>query len=270
MSDDSLTRASRDALVRRVRDLEARLYPPPEAAQPSERERELAREAYYVALSEYFDRLPRVLMSVCPFTGEPVRRAYDPWGLDGFWWHQRPLGRIEEPAAPDTFRTLLGALSLAGRKPSEAVEPVLPGPEVPFVVPRLLQLPGMVAVLHRLTLESGDVAHTVGYFSTEDIPSDFLHQNWLRADLWFKDDEGDTSWLIANDAWDFELAPYVAAGTLRWVQDGPDGPVVASVADGPCPYVGLPGERRPQFVSNGEREFTELPSGEPFEPFADN
>lgn len=267
MSDASLTRPERDALVRRIRDLEAGLYPPTEAPQPTEHERDLLRESYYLALGEYFDRLPRVLMSVCPFTGEPLRRAFDPWGLDGFWWHQRPLAKIEEPAAPPTFRVLLGALSLAGRGPSEAVETVMPGPEVPFVVPRLLALPGMVAVVHRLALETGDVAHTIGYFSEEEIPPELLHQHWLRADLWFKDEEGDPGWLIANDAWDFELAPHVAAGALRWVREGPDGPEVAGAADGPCPYAGLEGERRPQAIAGGEREWLEPPSGEPFDPF---
>lgn len=268
MSDGGLTRGERDALVKRIRELEGRLYPPPDSPQPDDGERDRLRESYYLAMGEYFDRLPRVLMSACPFTGEPLRRAIDPWGLDGFWWHARPLAKIEEPAAPESFRVLLGALHLNGRTPSEAVEGVQPGPEVPFVVPRLLQLPGMVAVVHRLALETGDTVHTIAYHSNEPIPPEFLHQFWLRADFWFKDEDGNPSWLIANDAWDFELAPYVASGQLRWLREGPDGPVVAAAADGPCPYLAVPGERRPQSIGRGEREWMDLPSGEPFDPFA--
>lgn len=262
----ALTRAERDALVKRVRETEARLYPPPEAAQPSDRERDLLRESYYLALAEYFDRLPRVTVSVCPFTGEPLRRAIDPFGLDGFWWHQRLLAKIDEPAAPGAFQVLLGALDLHGRAPAEAIEGVNPGPEVPFVVPRLLQLPGMVAVVHRLQLESGDTAHTIAYFSNEPIPPDHLHQFWLRLDFWFKTEDGDPSWLIANDPWDFELAPYAADGRLRWVREGADGPEIAP-ADAPNPYVGLPGERAPQSIGRGERELMDPPDGSPIVPF---
>jgi len=268
VSDDALTRETRNALVARIRDTEARLYPKEGEPEPAVDERARLREAYYLALGEYFDRLPRVVMSVCPFTGQPLKRAWDPWGLDGFWWHGRLLTTIDEPRAPGTFRVLLGGLALAGRVPAEAVETVTAGPEIPFVVPRLLELPGMVAVVHRLTLETGDTAYPVAYFSEEEIDPSLLHQHWLRADLWYKDEDGAAGWIIANDAWDFDLAPWLASGKLRWLREGPKGPEASEPAVAKeCPYAGLSGQPMQQIIVDGERELVPPPNGVPFDPF---
>ena len=210
MSDGILTRERRDTLLARLRELDTMLYPPDETAlTPRGAERARIKETYFKVLDEYFDRLPRVVMSVCPFTGNPLVRSFDPFGLDGPWWHKDILAEINEPAAPSTFKTLLGALYLGSRQPAEVIQEVIPGPEVPFVVPRLLGLPGMVAVVSELKLETGDRAFPVAYFSEQDIPPAKLHQTWLRQDLWFKTETGDTSCLIANDTWDFDLAPCI-------------------------------------------------------------
>src|SRR5918911_4198066 len=51
------------------------------------------------AEEEYFERLPRLTMSCCPFCGKPLIRSFDPYGLDGLWW--RPDINTEEiPTCP--------------------------------------------------------------------------------------------------------------------------------------------------------------------------
>lgn len=268
MTDTILTREQRDALLVRLRDLDAQLYPPDDAPPPRGAERARVKDAYFQVLAEYFDRLPRVVMSVCPFTGKPLKRAFDPFGLDGPWWHKELLSEIAEPAAPPTFKVLLGAVHLGARGPGEVTQEVIPGPEAPYVVPRLLGLPGMVAVVHRLRLETGDVAYPIAYFSEQAIPPKRLHQPWLRQDLWFKTESGDASWLIANDKWDFDLAAWVARGQLRWVAEEPPPPRALGADSGAaCPYLDLPGERRPQVLRKGTRGLGDLPTGVPFNPY---
>jgi hypothetical protein len=263
----TLTRAERDALLEQVYGFEARLYPAQGAQRPDRRTARWLREGSYQVLGEYADRLPRILMGACPFTGSPFLRSFDPFGLDGPWWHQDREVALDEPAPPPTFKVLLGALSLHGRTPSEVRDPVLPGPEVPFVVPRLLGLPGMVAVLSRLELETGDVAFPVSYYSPEDIPPQKLHQFWLEQDYWFELD-GKSGWLIANDPWDFDLEPWIAAGKLRWIGPDDDQGQVLGVESGVvCPYLGLAGDRLPQHLAGGERELGELPDGTPINPY---
>lgn len=261
----ALTREERDGLVRRMRELEGQLFPeggPPLSGHPGAR----VRDAYYQVMGEYADRLPRVVMGACPFTGAALKCSFDPYRLDGpWWWKDRPFD-IEEPEAPETFRVLLGALALNGRTPTETTDQVYPGPEVPFVVPRLLGLPGMVAVIGRLELATGDVAYPISYWSTEPIAPDRLHQPWLRQELWFPDGAGSQLWLIANDPWDFELEGWIARDKLFWLEPGGQ-QVLGRRSGAACPYVNLAGDRFPQSLAGGERELFELPDGTPINPF---
>ena len=80
-----------------------------------------------------------------------------------------------------------------------------PGPEVPFVVPNLLELPGMIAVVGRIELETGDVAYPIAYFSDKKTRATDLHATWLRSEYWFKDESGNSCWNISNDEWSFDL-----------------------------------------------------------------
>jgi hypothetical protein len=262
---DPFPKEERDALVARLRDLWARMYP--EGAPPPPPELARLRESYYQGLAEYGDRLPRVPMGRCPFTGEPLLRSIDPWGVDGYWWHVSCVAPVEEPRAPAAFKVLLGALTLGRAAPVEAKEPVKPGPEVPFVVPALLDLPGMQAVIAKVPLPSGDVAWPVSYWSEQEIDPKRLHQPWLRDMWWFPGPSGDAAWSIANDRWDFELVKWARSGKLSWVD--------LAAADPPLVREGLeflerlPGERRPQLLAEGERELLELPDGTPVIPFGE-
>jgi len=266
----ALTKAERDALLSKARTLNSKLYPDDDSEAPHGRAASLIRESYYQVLGEYADRLPRIALSACPFTGEAFKHSFDSWGIDGPWWQESREVEIEEPAPPSTFKVLLGALAFHGRTPSESRAQVIPGPEVPFVVPRLLKLPEMVAVVSQVDLETGDTAYPIVYYSREAIPPQKLHQFWLEQDFWFELEGGKSGWLIANDEWDFDLHPWIAAGKLRWIRPGDPKMQVFNGENGePCPYLNLPGERYPQSIAFGERNLMELPDGTPVDPYPD-
>jgi hypothetical protein len=273
LASEPLTREERDELVARLRDIDAQLFPPEGKPEPDDRTEARLRDDYLLRVAEYFDGLPRVVMSACPYCGAELRRSFDPWGVDGLWWGVYPIYAYEEPPACEHFRVLLGALALNSDVVPEVLMEVQPGPEVPFVVPRLLDIEGMVAVVGRLPLETGAVAYPIAYFSRDPVPPIALHQPWRRTMLWFKDERGQGGWTSKNDVWDFELQPHVDSGKLRWVDlaaaDGP--PEVQRGRPGrPCPFVGLPGERFPQRIDEGEREFLDAPSGGPIDPFGED
>jgi len=265
----SVTRNERDALLARAWAIEKQIYPDDPDTAPRGRAAALLRENYYQMLAEYADRLPRIVMSVCPLTGEPFKHSFDPFGVDGPWWHQDREVEIDEPEPPETFKVLLGAVAFHGREPVEVRDPVVPGPEVPFVVPRLLGLPGMVAVLSRLTLETGDIAYPVTYFSPDEIPQRRLHQHWLQLEHRFEVEPGKSSWLIANDVWDFDLKPWIRSGKLLWTDPEDAGVLVSGEAGAHCPYLDLPGDRFPQSLAGGGRELIDLPDGKPINPYED-
>lgn len=265
---EPLSEAERNALIARLAELEKQLYPDDEAAAPKGRSWNRLEETYNRVLAEYADRLPRVVMGVCPFTKAVLKRSFDPYGLDGPWWFRDRTFDTEEPKDPTHFRVLLGALALHGRTPRETTEAIIPGPEVPFVVPRLLQLPGMMAVILQLPLATGDHAYPISYWSTETIPAEELHQPWLRQELWVEGEDGERSWLIANDAWDFDLAKWIASGKLRWIAPNDATLELAGVrVSDRCPYLDLAGARQPQSLAGGERELLDLPDGAPLNPF---
>lgn len=263
---DSPEKRQREALVQRLREFDARLYPAAGEPPPVD-ESVRIREEYYQALGEYADRLPRMRLGVCPYCAAPLKRAFDPFGLDGPWWFTDVEVTYEEPAACEHFRILLGALHLGQRVPAEATAEVRPGPEAPFVVPELLELPGMLAVVGSLTLATGDVAYPIAYFSDQPTRPEDLHQPWCRTAYWFKDDAGNPGWYTSNAVWDFDLRPHVERGRLRWVLLEDPANVVHSAADGSCPFLDRPGAREMQQVVGGERELIGAPTGEPLNPF---
>lgn len=263
---EPFTRAERDDLLTRIRGVEAELYPK-EGPPPHRPLQARLRDTYYALLGEYADRLPRVIMSACPFSGVPLKRSIDPYGFDGPWWHKDRTFTPAEPTPPPGFQVILGAIDLRGRKPAEAADMVLAGPDAPFVVPRLLELPGMVAVISRLQLDTGDVAWPIAYFTSEEISPAALHQDLTRPERWIKNADGAELWLVKNDTWDFDLAPWIERGKVRWIDPARPKLQVLGPEDGPCPYVGLPGDHLPQVLSGGERELDEAPTGDPVQPF---
>jgi hypothetical protein len=261
-----LNEEERDALVAAIRAADEANS---ETGLPR-REQVVRRERWLSLLAEFADRLPRMRLSICPFTGKPLKRAFDPFALDGPFWMARCPCQFDEPDPPPTFRVLLGAIDLRGREPVEVEDDVQPGPAVPLVVPELLALPGMRAVVSRLEMETGDVAYPIAYFSDQPTDPADLHQPWGRLDFWFKKEEGgDASWFASNAPWDFELDPYLDSGQLGYIHPDQPDRVWHRGEPGapPYPFDGLTGDRAPQAIAGGQRWLLDLPDGEPFDPF---
>lgn len=215
-----------------------------------------AREAYaeMVALEdEYFRRLPRPVMAPCPICREPLCRSFDPYGLDGLWW--KSDAQPEEPPACPHFCVLLGAVDLGRHQPAPAFT-VHPGPGVPFVVPGLLEHPGMVAVVSEIPLVDGARAFPVAYFAPSRPPAAGLTAEWRRTNYVYTDESGEPSWRQADEpgepgglaTWDCKLAPWLKSGRLRWCDPGSDRSKLSEVDPARCPFLDLPGTCLPQIL----------------------
>lgn len=198
----------------------------------------------------YWDGLPRVSLSGCPYCGAALRRAFDPWGIDGWFWQKgRRIANVDPTACPH-FAVLVGAVNLNGLPARGGTEESHLGPEVPFVIPRLLSLPGMIAVVSTVALENGYTAYPIAYFA-DPLPAPFdLTHPWTQTTMGFEQN-GRTYWTIKNDPWDFELQPWVEARRLQWIDPGETEMRVRSTPD-LCPYVGLPGLRQPIVIEPGD------------------
>ncbi|MBW1809385.1 MAG: hypothetical protein JRJ87_14415 [Deltaproteobacteria bacterium] len=266
MANKKLLKAERNKLIKNVAKLDEQLYPS-NGDGPSGKKYKETSKSYYQAIEDYFERLPRVQMSVCPYCGKAYLHSFDPFGLDGLWWHEERLVTVNEPPACEHFRLILGAYKITRTDPSEATGTVRPGPEVPFVVPDIIDLPGMRAVVGRLEMKTGDIAYPIVYFSDVKTRAIDLCAPWLKVEYWFKDEHGNSAWNISNDEWSFDLEKYIEDKRLGWVDLTAKKPRVETSASRECPFVGTEGVRQPQIIYSGDHDFLELPTGEIVCPF---
>jgi hypothetical protein len=195
---------------------------------------------------EYFEGLPRVVMSTCPHCAGRLERAFDPFDLDGDWWQG---ARHERPSHCRHYTFLRGAVRFAGgplpTPPSAGTARA--GPEVPYVIPRLLEQPTMIAVIGELPMDPGWTAYTVAYFAKRrPRTAKGFSGDWAaRTARHRSETTRKTEERYASEPWDFDLQPWIDRGRLRWCLQGSANRILAEAGARGCPYVRLVGERRP-------------------------
>ena len=206
---------------------------------------------------EYFERLPRPVVSCCPFCNRPLLRTLDQFGVDGLWWRV-DASPEETPPCPH-FLVLLGAVAFSGVPRGGAFEAYC-GPAVPYVVPRLLRNPTVVAVVAQVTI-LGYTAYTIAYFVEERLAPRDLTAGWARSNYVYTAQLGESSWRIANDEWDFDLRPWLFSGKMRWCPQKGDNSTLSTDSPEHCPYLDLPGERQRLVVFVNQLVRRGLPDG---------
>lgn len=213
---------------------------------------------------EYYDGLPRVVAAACPVCAKPLYRLFDPFGFDGPWWSDSP-SRSEPPACPH-FVLLRGAVALNGRPTRAGATRVFPGPEAPYVIPRLLEWDDMVMVIGELEMEPGHTAFPLCYFAPRRPPAKELTSVWARPLFEYRNAAGDGGWDFANDPWDFELGPWLRRGKVRWCEAGSGNARLSVAPPEQCPYLNLPGERQGVELVGDQRRLVGVPDGQPSFP----
>ena len=270
MTDDPIAKDERDTVIARHEELWAEyLRAMDEEALPYEEEVAIQDELEEL-LGAYFDRLPRMPLSRCPICGDLFRHSFDPWGADGYWWQEGASKRTHEPDPCPHFGVLQGAVHLNGENPlgGEREEAFI-GPAAPFVIPRILKQPSVVAVISSIPMANGYLAFPIVYFTGEPLPPGSFTQQWTRGSYSWVDVRGNPAWRVDTDPWDFELEPWVRDGKVLWISGGDPEMRIRSHRDGPCPYLGQPGTREQQFLQGGEMWTKAPPRGQGIDPFAE-
>jgi hypothetical protein len=265
-----MTKQERDELIARHESRRAEYVAARTSRALSYQEAEQLKKAFEDVSRIYYDGLPRVTLSRCPFCDQLFRHSFDPWGPDGFWWQEGSAGHTWEPEPCPHFGVLQGALHLNANPPRglERVAAYI-GPEVPFVIPRVLEQSPVVAVVSELPMLNGYTAYPIVYFTRQPLPPGSFTQSWTRATYNWADGRAGYGWRADTDPWDFEIAPWVARGKLFWIQPGDAEMRIRSRADGPCPYIALPGRRERQYIQGDRLWTTPPPSGEAIDPFTE-
>ena len=198
----------------------------------------------------YSNLLPSRPLSRCPFSGEVLSHSIDVGGLDGLWWnYDAPVRRLE--SLPAAYLALDGAVQL--EEPLEYA-PFLckPGPGVPGVLPRLLNLPGIKAVVSSIRI-GPHRGYPIGYFAAE-TPAGLERVNtWGTSQYTFVDRHNMLRWgesPVSGSDYDFDLEPWIRGGQLLWIVPGDQTLALQRGTTG-CPYLGLDGSRQLQRIERG-------------------
>jgi hypothetical protein len=262
MAGDSKT--VRDAAVAELRALEGRKFGANWEALPIAERRRVNQELDTLH-DRYFQSLPMLTISRCPYDERLVQKRMDLFGMDGPWWES---GAYDDPPIGDPHVvTYLGALKLNNLAPADIAQPagyqITPGPEVPYVIPRLLAIPGMKCVIASAVLFSGCAAYFMTYFAEPRRPAAESHQQWLRDTFYYVDPQGFRRWNSCNDEWDFDLAKWIdgTKGQIFWVTPGDASFTLVSGPAEKCPYTRVQGAREPRSIVQGKISPLPLPSG---------
>jgi hypothetical protein len=136
----------------------------------------------------------------------------------------------------------------------------VPGPGVPFVVPRILgAAPEVRAVIAQVPVG----AHTgwaVSYFGRPRAGTPLVNL-WGASAYPVVEGGAWTGWERERSGvsrYDFDLTPWVGTGALLWIAPGDESATLRTGVDG-CPYLDLPGPRQLAIVERGEVRYAAGP-----------
>lgn len=266
---DDAVKEARDLLLKRVQEIRVKI---------SDGMKEKPRMSYPVRtqlsnqvnelLSQYFEQLPHYVFGRCPICNVPLENVFDPWGLDGFWWQERSSGRCPKPSACEHFRVLTGALNLNEKPPHGGEKESYPGPEVPYIIPKVLELPTMIAVISSIPMKNGYMAYPTSYFSLEKPLTLELANPWTKTSCGYTHPDGRPVFAIMTDPWDFELKPWIEGGRIQWIEANDPKNILKSAPSNQCPYVNLKGLRLQQIIQKDKRITKPPPNNEEMDPFS--
>lgn len=227
------------------------LLPAIEDPEKGGTEYDRALQRISVLWDTYVDGTPRVPISRCPFNLEEFRPSLDAFGFDGLFWKYDAAARRSEPLRGHVF-AFTGAARFV-----EPVEPApflcRPGPEVPFVVPRILKREKIRAVLSSVPI-GRHTGYAIVYYCSEPVMDLERFNTWGLDYYELEIDEGVFGWNVSQPVlqdYDFDLVPWIAQGRLLWIAPG-DKTLELHEGVAGCPYLDLKGRRSPLCVQEGE------------------
>jgi hypothetical protein len=220
-------------------------------------------------LKSYFALLPILPLSRCPICDAVLLAQFDPWGFDGPWWQQDRAIYAAPPAGCEHFRVLTGAVVLTPGVVKGGSVPSHIGADAPFVIPKVLELPTMVAAIAAIPMSSGHRAFPIAYFSSQPPPAPDLANPWTKTSCTFTTPSGKSSFAYKTDPWDFDLLPWVSAGKLRWIDPKSDKAELSKDPPAKFPFV-FPAALHHRQIVLGNKVLTEPPpNNEVINPFGD-
>jgi hypothetical protein len=188
---------------------------------------------------EHFKSFPTFQFSVCPICSAKYEHTMDPFGFDGLFW----CGMTNRVETNCEHACLIRSAYICRRTPESPYfnSRVYLGPEIPYVIPRILKMPAMQAVISQIDLDNGDTLYAIAYFSIQEFGVRELTAHW--------DHDQYEACEPPTDVWDFNLRPWVESGKLRWCENTENGLVFSNAPADACPFYEMKGHIGRQFIT---------------------
>lgn len=234
---------NRNFLVQRIAEINRNLYDSEYKTHFSiEQKRAMAAEQK-VLYKKYKDELPKVPIAWCPFCKTVLKIGIDIYGLDWKYWHEWSW----EPNIESCQHYIdhFYALHYQGRVPN--IEQtgidgrILSGPEVPYIIPKLLNKERIQAIISTFPIENWIyTAYFISYFWELKI----------EKNSYF------------NAGWDFELRPWLEKIPRRvgWMEPWKNDGEVHTGSEN-CPYIDIKGSQSRMICYWGELREEPNPDG---------
>lgn len=225
--------------------------------------------------NQYKAGVPIIPLSRCPYCQAINYHSLDYYDLDGLWW-ESVLGFDDDRVGESSVRPreqhrlcphfwmLSGALT---PDHSLTVAPIMvkPGPEVPFVVTRLLQQYSMRVVISSVMVGAHTAYPIVYYSEKKPVGLKYPFAEWFNNSAVLVQEKGQINIVDAPSKplyyeneppyqfcdEDFELASWMEGGQVFWLALGDESLTLRQNMEG-CPYLNLPGRRKRLFIDNGK------------------
>lgn len=184
------------------------------------------------AAEAYFAGLPRLILSRCPHCDTPLIRPFDPVDFEGLYWRHDHV--LDIPAPCRHFVALSGAVYAENENlVASQVFDIFPGPNRPFVMPRLLAYADGVAVISWLKMNNDAIAFPIAYFASQRPLPEALCVEWGRKERIYRTQLGEDGWHCRDEHRDFDLDDWLAEGEARFcdISDGSGSQFVTRVPD---------------------------------------
>jgi hypothetical protein len=213
------------------------------------------KEGMNLLLEKYRGTLLNKPYSRCPFTGELLSLSIDTNGLDGLWWNSQNPIRLDKKA-PSTFYAFDGAMKLGNTLETPPFT-VLPGPEIPFVLPRLLNFDQVKAVISQVLIGE-HIGYLIAYYCDPFLNYEPRINEWGTERYWEPNPiPGDLTtpgkWISLDplkSERSFDLDYWILNGKLHWIAPMDETlRLRSSLTD--CPFIQLSGSTKYQSVQKG-------------------
>lgn len=262
-----MTLEERNELLKRIDFLAKKMYGPSDKKLSAKELQDLDKQRED-AKAQYLKELPVIPVGRCPYCDSIVKKTIDTFGLDGPWWDI--MAQDLKPQSCEHFFVLLAAVNLEGISPqdlsTETTHYARPGPEVPYLVPRLLEIPQAKCILFsKKILMEKHQAYFITYFCDPPVSAEQGHQGWPRNQFYYTDGQGNTLWNSRNDPWDFDIENWMtrSPSKIGWIDADDTDMKIQFTPPDKCPYINVPGRRRPLLIKQGKVHELALPSGTP-------